>query len=898
MASKNPAAHEIDSTQITSSSSGSNLDEVQSKPFEESEDEENEDENSSESDMPESHLARMQNQASRASPKPHQYGKSKLRTLHRDREALRSGLHQRSFLALSNKVYSSGPSDDNEIAKALATASQEFDPFQIDSDRRSIEQTTLWVNLKDNHWSRTVAPQLLENLIYMIQICQNIARVIRRNISRLKNAKLLGEFMSMLILDYKRSNNEHQVAVLERIKTRDLETFVNRVSTFTEELLEETGHRNTILNKISYHIRSSLQIVRPLLFTLGFDILDDTSHIEQGSDRFEETRDRMRFLKCILEILDICLLVYEGGHCGNLDYDILKQRQEIDTEIKEPGSYSSYFSYFPTASHYPIQLCRLHLKCLSGFLGGRHVWVFKHVWAPSSKEPLYISTDIETFADVWGPVWKVTDKALPASVRRYNVGEGSIFASTFDPTIHPPLQEDERLCHWKEQHVDVHFENNSTPDDSKSLLESEFKFQYASSSDSSIGETSDKDEIPFELDLAGPELLKESDRLLIGAHSNPGFKWRKCRCETTALKQQLKEAGRLDRIIASKAYRFVESQQATLTAGSHGISAGLGITFKNKKQESLKKGLLESWENDPLLRDPREFENYWGVVVSLCTMNARRVRLSQLLGGDSVVALLKPFHWSDLSWDSDVGEYISHRRSMFLEAVYSSDPCALGNLWDANPTWQEELGKVLLMLLRILCRTGYDENRDEFHILWVPQGCRSPRRVTLKPTDQTWIKFLKDTTFSMTVAVIVEDRLGRRRCCNEADPRRFKFPSILETAICINERRVPAARLRKQIGGFDKYHWRWRESHDCWKSIWDVSNVSYDQRFKTGPQSRLKVIGRLTNWHLLLKWDPIKRDLIRGVVGIEPSERDTHWEYTDQEDADGETRPIPVHIMT
>lgn len=363
--------------------------------------------------------------------------------------------------------------------------------------------------------------------------------------------------------------------------------------------------------------------------------------------------------------------------------------------------------------------------------------------------------------------------------------------------------------------------------------------------------------------------------------------------------QQLKEAGRLDRIIASKAYSNIEARQLSLVAGSHGISAGLNMTIKNIRQLPLKKALLDEWENHPHSRDPRMFENHWGVVVSLCTMNAHRVRLSQLLGIDSVVRLLKSYHWSDETRHPVTGEMFSGTKTRFLGAVQSDDPYALGDLWEVDTSVREELSTVLLILLRILSKTRYNQDRNEFHILWAPQGCRSPKRITLKSTDQSWTNFLKDTTYSMIVAVIVEDSLCRRRCRRPENPEWFKSPSVLETAICVNTTLDPTPILSKYSGCNDENHWSWREDQSMWQSTWDVSDLPRGERFLTGPQTRLKVVQPLTRWHLLLEWDPIIRDIIRDLVGMKPSERRFHWELTDDDELLWDfTRTIPVHITT
>lgn len=331
---------------------------------------------------------------------------------------------------------------------------------------------------------------------------------------------------------------------------------------------------------------------------------------------------------------------------------------------------------------------------------------------------------------------------------------------------------------------------------------------------------------------------------------------------------------------------------------AHAIQAGRARTFKDKREEPLKKALLDKWENEPDYRDPREFENLWGVAVSLCTMNACRVRLVELLGEVSVVALLKQFVWSDAKPDGSG----SRRRRRYLKAIRSEDPLALGNLWDDNPTWREELGKVLLICLRILFRTGYDENREEFHMLWLPPGCRAPRRITLKPSDQTWVKFLKDTTYSVTVAVAVEDSLKdddiSEPRCGDHRPRWFKYPSILETAICVNTSLDPAPNLAKVRGCHGGKHCIRRIDSQKWRSTWDVSRLQAGATFWMRSQTRIRNIHRLSDWHLLLEVDTVKRLLLRETFGMTPSERVGHWEYTDEEAEAPDIRPIPVHITS
>ncbi|KAI4181690.1 MAG: hypothetical protein LQ346_006727 [Caloplaca aetnensis] len=382
-----------------------------------------------------------------------------------------------------------------------------------------------------------------------------------------------------------------------------------------------------------------------------------------------------------------------------------------------------------------------------------------------------------------------------------------------------------------------------------------------------------------------------SETLLIGAHKSPRLRWGKCDCDVDEVKQQLKEAGRLNHILASKSYQFVDAQQTSLVLGSHGIQIGRNKTYKVVKEEPLKKGLLAAWENEAQNQNPREFENLWGVAVSLCTMNARRVRLVELFGERSVLYLLNRFHWTD---QSDDGR--SHRRRTFFEAVQSSDAGALGDLWDANPTWREELGKALAVCLRSLFKTGFDDDRKEFNALWLPPGCHGPRRVTITAKDQKWVKFLRDTTYSMTVAVVVEDKLGDEPQCKDRCPRWFGDPSVLETAISINRTVEPAPDLVTFPSCRDQVEWIHKMDGRSWKLIWRVSNLEPGKHFWVGPEDRLKIIRPLTKWHLLLEVDTVKRAVLRDILGLPTSERLSHWEYTDEDEC-FDIRPIPVHII-
>ena len=396
-----------------------------------------------------------------------------------------------------------------------------------------------------------------------------------------------------------------------------------------------------------------------------------------------------------------------------------------------------------------------------------------------------------------------------------------------------------------------------------------------SSASSSNSDETKEDPIPAAT-FNGNEIL------VIGADQDARLQWYDCHCSRDRIREDLENAGRLDFTAASKSDRYIDRQQKILWAASHGIH--LGSTFKE--------GLLDMWENEPELQNPRLFENVWGLAVSLCTMNAKRVRLVELFAEESVMILLRQFQWSDISADGSR----SYQRDSFLKAIRSDDPFALGYLWEERPTWRGSLGNAILICLRTLFQTGYDEVWDELRVLWLPPRCRDPRCVTLKPSEQSWTRLLKDTTYSMTVAVVREASLGTRPCSRHTT-NWFKYASILETAICVNPDISPARTLIRSRNNDDEYSHIPRKYGGRWRRVWDVSDIKPGDKFWMRSQHRLRTVRQLNSRHLLLEIDTIKRGQVAALLGIRSKMLGPfHREYTDLEcDGDGD-RPIPVHI--
>ena len=609
-------------------------------------------------------------------------------------------------------------------------------------------------------------------------------------------------------------------------------------------------------------------------------------HLESTNVIVEAHTTLFSHWRAMLEVLDLMIISYTGVHILGMDELYLPSFPEHLSMPKERLRWPGGPKPLPPLETFHLQ--SLPLSCLSDFLRHRNVWVFGRASRASSRSRSYLSTDIETFADVWGPVWSVTDQSSQEIVVKYNAGEGSIVPWDHDPTKHPALVDGERLCHWTKIYSPLSISDHVLSQQSNSI-----------SASLALENTKNKNHVESKSGL------ERGIQLLIGAKEIPQLKWRRCKCSIDDLTQKLKEHEHLSHLMPSKAYRYVDSHQSSCLIGSHGVQVGRNRTVKDKKETPLKMALLEQWENSPSSRKPREFENYWGVAVSLCTMNAVRVRLVNVLGEESVLALLRDFEWSDLDQAKESLIYEEYKG-----AVRSEDPRALDRLWHEHADWREDLGKALLICFRVLARTGYHEEHNEFHVLWLPPGCEEPRSIKLKPGNQNWITFLKDTTESMTVAIIVQDSLGRcRRYRDEPSLRRFRrflrtplpflTPSVLQTAICVNQRLTPTEKLiqhKSRARDGRQIPITPEKGPKVWSKMWEVGSLDERDSFWMNTQVRVQVQPSIAAWTLALKVFSAKRLMIADLLSIKPSRRPGHWEFTDERSETSEFQPIPVTI--
>ena len=196
---------------------------------------------------------------------------------------------------------------------------------------------------------------------------------------------------------------------------------------------------------------------------------------ELPSKRPEQLSLLVELVELILQTLDIALIAHMSAHVSHDESVLLHSRvPQISLPLNSADS----------SDHRVLHFEPHQLACLSGLTGFRPTWVLQRL-DQKADERFYLSASIENFALIWSPVWKVPLGKEGLTFRQYNVGGGSIVPWKYMLDLHPPLYDNERLCHWTRQEYDEnarswnessHESNETTMDevqvrqDKKSLL--------------------------------------------------------------------------------------------------------------------------------------------------------------------------------------------------------------------------------------------------------------------------------------------------------------------------------------------------------------------------------------------------------------------------------------------
>ena len=278
---------------------------------------------------------------------------------------------------------------------------------------------------------------------------RNAAIVVQRNVRRLLAGGLAKESLSFLILQNTGISTRKNMVELTKLDPHILTNLTSVLTNLLRWLMGENEEPELVVEGIRVCVEElileckfefpSLHIRYP---RWSADFAPNMFRESNGIKSFGMPAPLEMLLKSvfgsvqtIVEIIDFVVLTFAKGHFGPFETEPL-------------ASTGGVFSLHKPPSDIGVLVHRLPLRCLSKMLGDQHVWVFEQGTTPSSCEPLYLRTTMETFADVWGPVWSIHSINEPNSIERYAVGGGSILPWRSDVDEDHLLSPGDRLCHW------------------------------------------------------------------------------------------------------------------------------------------------------------------------------------------------------------------------------------------------------------------------------------------------------------------------------------------------------------------------------------------------------------------------------------------------------------------
>ncbi|TGO10582.1 hypothetical protein BTUL_0131g00230 [Botrytis tulipae] len=760
-------------------------------------------------------------------------------------------------------------------------------------------------------------------LLLDLLLCHNRAHRAGNNLTTLQDNGYCAKHISLLVQDQQRAG-------VVRVIQIEIQTILDLVGVFKELMgkilvnftLGQSYNRFTAeeLDRLIQEIDDSLNLTQECLDILSLTsilILPDMAC--RPSDGF--------VWQLTTQVIELAILSYAGAHIQPFDTELV-EKDSPSFRIPQRFKYHDKalnrlggLSCISTLGGSGVEMRRRQLQCMDRFLGGKQPWVF-HPFShgsPDYKIRLFLSSTIEALTDLWGPSWKIMRSSLTNEIKQYDIGNGAIIpwkTQNGDNDTNLVPMNSEVFCHW------IPFK------------------------------TWNEEEVDANQESLPRQYLLSSDILLIGAPNNYGLLVNE-KCvqspeRALRIKSRLSDQQALRSPNTSRARRYVDSHAIQIQGSAMGFISGAGqVTYKRRIGHTMKDALVERWRHG--LRNPLDLEAYSGVEVSLCSRNARRQRLLNILASDTMVNYL---HAISFRWDNGVCE------SSYLKALRC--PKSFRKFWKADKDWQTNIGDAISKCLDALEETGIDEDNQELSAFWVESfdaegdsdgeddddsigqpgsikgnitggGIQSPVQnniaiglptppnslisldldtcnffeewiVTLFRSEHTWTGFLEDSEESLTMVVVgkqcldFHDQDGFGRCCSLA--AKTKGYPVLQTSLQINESLLSncSAKLKQEKVVSSK------------KTIWNAHELKRGTTFCLGNHGTLEVIsGSSKLCPTVVEWRGVKGGksvggILKEVknVGINENLLGKSVEKHHKEFIRGywEVKPLPVLVLS
>jgi hypothetical protein len=483
-------------------------------------------------------------------------------------------------------------------------------------------------------------------------------------------------------------------------------------------------------------------------------------------------------------ILDLGLVSYAGSHVMRFDTEIFQgDKNPLRFDLQNNLSFD----------------CSLRtLACLDGFLDAKSVWVFRAgvnlqsaaIQGKNKKQKkLSILTTIDALADIWGSVWaeageQVVADESQARIKKYHVSKGVIrrVRENAEPLIQGAVK-----CHWYSWRED--YRRRFT-----TLL-------------------TKKDDLTMAVD----------DKLLIGDEIRI-----KHDC-TYSLQEYEMAYGDMINSLGTKpsAWKLDSVAMAVQLSAPKVVAFQIQGNVKKVPETTVKQYLWTKWSLQPERANPGILNNYFGVEISHCTGNARRVPLKYILLMEPMQELLERQipRWSTSTWGMS-----------FRKALMTDSNDAIFQFWNTHVEQRPLVGQLVLCLLDVLDSTGKTD--FGFRAAFLHQNRELGVNLDIEANE--WAGLLQDSYLMATYAVVNEICLECRQPDHTTsicgDESRY---TVLQTHIGVkteNSRIILSNNRMKRL--------KIEPQNQTYKAVNDEATTSSSLHFMT-PESLIKRIALL-----------------------------------------------------
>ena len=671
--------------------------------------------------------------------------------------------------------------------------------------------------------------------LFEILQCRNVNAQTYSNLRTLQSRGFCSYEFSMLAIDPSRHDVVRLIPIdIKRIQQllEEIESVLRKVADFAMQTPSSTISSQVLLQQA---LKEHDDLLLSIPCSMGF--LDTLGLVLAIPSVARTNLSILAVLRLVVNTIDLAVASYAGAHLDRFDEKYLGEDVAV-IDVLDPFA-QSYKVQIPS-----IKLRRCQLQCLDMFHKSQFVWVFSSSdWEPHAR--LLLSTKIEDFADIWGPLWKVVNPKVPNSYTRYTVGNGYIYK--WKPHVATTsLLENETLCHWV---------SNTTIECGPEGLSSTEQLIFSDRLDEDFD---GNENLLIGAVAAGSEILASN---------------RDCKCNVSRSRSVLHEKGRVQMLGVVQEHTYKDSETHQLQVGHSGINASAARQYKRRGQ-SLKQAFVELWTTTPEIRDPQRLQDYCGLEISLCTQNAQRVQLGRILGFSSMYKYLRSFSWTT---DGAKQAYFDSLKR------FREDGIALQQSWERHDQYREDFGLAVLVCLKALEKTGINHN-GQLGVFLSSEVTARPELIAMEREEHDWIGILKDSEDSCCMALIGDECLEFRYRDGAKCGRSGR--SVLRTALVINRRNKPSGIKRKPYSQGITGNWTER---------WSVRGLN-DPDIWLGTHGTLRLQSHLRDATLLMDWR--KSDIITRVVRSRFNKEKPHREYIEDIQKEArDLRPVPLFVM-